>query len=245
MPNSTPFSLLVLIILISLFWHWRRLKSAKPRLLCAAVAGLFLMSWPPVSWVAAQTLEGWYVATAFPQGDAEAIVVLSGAVYPATRERPRAIIGYSTLERCEHAAWLYKNWRALPVLACGGLATRQKPPASVMMRETLEQQGVPPSMIWTEQRSRDTYESAVYGAEMLRGKNIKTIALVTDAYHMLRAEKCFRRQGVTVVAAPCGFSGGFGFRLGNLLPKSGSLMGNEEILHEWLGLGWYKLRGRI
>ena len=58
-------------------------------------------------------------------------------------------------------------------------------------------------MIWTEERSRSTHENAVFGAEILRQHEIGRIALVIEARSMLRAESCFRKQGITVVAAPC------------------------------------------
>ena len=73
------------------------------------------------------------------------------------------------------------------------------------MREMLERDGIPETMIWTEERSRSTYENAVYGAEVLRSHGITTIALVVEAQSMLRAEACFRKQGITVVPAASGY----------------------------------------
>jgi uncharacterized SAM-binding protein YcdF (DUF218 family) len=38
--------------------------------------------------------------------------------------------------------------------------------------------GVPAGMIWTEDRSKSTYENALFSAEILRAKGITRIALV-------------------------------------------------------------------
>jgi uncharacterized SAM-binding protein YcdF (DUF218 family) len=66
----------------------------------------------------------------------------------------------------------------------------------------LEQEGVPPSKIWTEEQSRSTYENALYSAKLLHGSGIHRIALVMEADSMLRAELCFRKQGLEVTPAP-------------------------------------------
>src|SRR2546430_13364869 len=86
-----------------------------------------------------------------------------------------------------------------------------------ILRRILRSEGVDDSMIWTEEQSRSTHENATYGAEMLRAKGIRQVVLVTEAYHMLRAEKCFRKEGIAVIAAPCGFRT-FDFALEEFLP---------------------------
>jgi uncharacterized SAM-binding protein YcdF (DUF218 family) len=72
---------------------------------------------------------------------------------------------------------------------------------------------------------------------------IGEIVLVVDADSMLRAELCFRREGIAVAPAPLGHrsvDAPAGF-----LPSWGSIRGNEVTLHESLGLLWYKMRGWI
>jgi uncharacterized SAM-binding protein YcdF (DUF218 family) len=64
----------------------------------------------------------------------------------------------------------------------------------------------PPSFLWTEERSHSTHENAVYGAEILRQRGITAIALVVEAKSMMRAAASFRKQGITVLPAPCNSS---------------------------------------
>jgi uncharacterized SAM-binding protein YcdF (DUF218 family) len=113
------------------------------------------------------------------------------------------------------------------------------------MRQLLEGAGVPETMIWTEELSRNTHEDALYGAAILRKHGIQRIALVVDAQSMPRAEACFRKQGIEVVPAPCDFHV-FGRPLSEeFLPNWNAVRRNERTLHEVLGLGWYWLRGWI
>jgi uncharacterized SAM-binding protein YcdF (DUF218 family) len=113
------------------------------------------------------------------------------------------------------------------------------------MGEQLERDGVPQSAIWLEKRSHSTHENAFYAAALLRQKGIRKIALVTDAYHMLRAEKCFRKEGLVVVPAPCGYRTLDGFHADELLPGWQPIAWNEDVAHETVGLLWYWIRGWV
>lgn len=100
-------------------------------------------------------------------------------------------------------------------------------------------------MISYEERSHSTYENALYASEILRKKGLEKIVLVTDGYHMLRAEKSFRKQGLVVVPAPCGFRTFGTFDLIKLIPDWEPIYWNEDALHEITGLFWYWIRGWI
>ncbi len=213
--------------------------------------GLFLLSlWPPVAFVASGTLEWWYEAGLQPpaEGEAQAIVVLSGAVRFSGPGEPPVYLGSDTYSRARHAAWLHKNWKPLPLLACGGIMEpgRQTISHADAMREFLAAEGVPPERIWAESGSRSTRENATGAAEVLHGKGVSRVVLVTDAYHMLRAERCFRRAGLEVIPAPCRFyTREFTMRPASFLPTSRALAACERVFHEWIGLAWYWLRGWV
>jgi uncharacterized SAM-binding protein YcdF (DUF218 family) len=112
------------------------------------------------------------------------------------------------------------------------------------MQELLRASGVAESMIWTERYSRSTHENAAYGAAILRKHGISTILLVTEASDMLRAEQCFRKEGLAVIPYPFAFRD-IGPALDELIPSWKAIAQNERTLHETLGLGWYWLRGWI
>jgi uncharacterized SAM-binding protein YcdF (DUF218 family) len=80
--------------------------------------------------------------------------------------------------------------------------------------------------------------------KILRGKGIRKIVLVTEAFHMLRAEWCFKKQRIEVVPAPCGFRGFRAQGSVDLFPNAEAIEWNEDTLHETIALLWYALSGR-
>lgn len=217
--------------------------TRRRKLLAAGLAGVFLAAWPPAAWLAARPLESWYPVQAPAMEDAGAIVVLAAGILKDKPGQPGPMPKRDTYVRCRYGAWLWKQSRKLPVLLCGG-PVPHPPAAAVVMRQMMLEEGVPESMLWTEEHSNSTYENAKLGTEILRAKRIRKIVLVTEGYHMLRSERCFRKQGVEVIAAPCNFTqleGG----TNTWVPGGEAVITNEQTLHEMIGLGWYLLRGRI
>jgi uncharacterized SAM-binding protein YcdF (DUF218 family) len=208
------------------------------------VVSLFLISWPPIDWLLSRPLEMWYPIRAYPPTPAEAIVVLGSAVERPVVERPYPSPDDQTFQRAAFAAWLHKHWKPVPVLACGGPQEAGLHPISETIRTLLEQAGVPGEKIWMEERSQNTHENAVFGAEVLRLHGVRAVALVVDASSMLRAEACFRKAGISVVAAPSDFRE-FGPLRAELLPNWQAIRHNETTLHELLGLAWYRLHNWI
>ena len=234
-----PFLLLLILLGFSRSSSrfWRRTG------ILAGIA-LFLWAWPPFAWLLTGTLEWRYPATAFPAGEAEAIVVLSGGSYQGHPAHAKPLVALDTYLRCQHAAWLYNHWRKLPVVATGGGWSDAA--VSTIMRPVLENAGVPPAMISTEEQSTSTYENAYFTAALLRQRGLQKIALVTEAYHMLRSEQSFRKQGLDVLPAPSNYRAvPFRFTLGNLLPSAKAILTNDDALHEWIGLLWYKASGKV
>ncbi len=220
----------------------------QPRALAFFTLTLFLLTWPPLSWLATGSLEWWYTDQPQPQGEADAIVILSGAAEPPGPYRPVAHLSRDSYSRCRHGAWLYKNWKAVPVMVCGGLpsAAAGAETVAAYMKDFLEAEGVPSGDIIEEGRSATTYENALFAAELLGQRQLGKIALVTDGWHMPRAAACFRARGLEVLAAPSSLrSASFEGPLARWLPSHHALVQNERVLHEWLGLAWYGLSGRL
>lgn len=192
-----------------------------------------------------RALEVPYPPQEFPQAETQAIVVLASKVYPASPPLPTPRLGSDTFERCVYAAWLYKNWRPLPILATGGTNHSDTPAYAHVMEEALHLEGVPESMIWSEEESHSTHQEALYSAEILKSRGIHKIALVTDAYHMRRAEASFRKQGLEVIPAACGYRALSSSVYFQVTPDWEAIAWNEDALHEAVGLVWYWLHGWI
>ena len=235
--------LLLLLAALGVIRDWRRSATGRrPWVQAIAVAGIWLLSLEATAWLVSRPLELAYGRSALPAGDAEAIVVLSGSVNAAVPHRPYAVATADTYRRVRHAAWLFHNWKPVPILVCGG--GRDDKPYAETMQQMLEREGVPREAIWVEPQSGNTYQSAVFGSAILRSRGIGTVALVIEANAMHRAAGAFRRQNIGVVPAPSRYIG-LSWHLQDFVPGWRGIALNGENLHEIAGIAWYKLRGWI
>jgi uncharacterized SAM-binding protein YcdF (DUF218 family) len=246
----TPYSMLMFCLGLALANLWWKRRETRGRLLlvtCPFVA-LMLLSAEPVEYVLLGTLEWKNKPLATRPDDAQAIVVLAGAVRAANGWRLRDELDESTTYRCLCASALYRQGGPCLVLVSGGKSdpTEPDPTCARAMRDFLVDLGVRESDLIVEDGSRSTYENAVESSKILTTRGIHRIVLVTDAVHMVRAASCFRRQGLVVVPAACHHvATGYTFELEDLIPRPVSVCNCQRVWHEWFGLAWYKLRDRI
>jgi uncharacterized SAM-binding protein YcdF (DUF218 family) len=243
-------TLLFVATALGLGWLWYRRRETRSGLLAvsAPFAALGVISLPAVAHLALGTLEWRYPTSITSPDGAGAIVVLSGSLAPADGVRGRAGLGDDTLYRCLHAAEVYRRAGPLPVLASGGKVDPAAPGPTLAraMADFLREQGVAAEDLILEERSRTTFENAVESARVLRARGIKRVVLVTEAVHMYRASLCFLGQGLEVTPAPCHpRARGFICSLSEFLPHPAAAQRFQLAVHEWLGVAWYRLRGRI
>jgi uncharacterized SAM-binding protein YcdF (DUF218 family) len=225
-------------------WLWTYRRSPGHGMAAAGLVFLMLISWPPFDWLLARPLEAWYPSVPFNAEPTDAIVILAGGISPARPGFPFESPNEATVDRCEFGIWLFKHWGHVPVLVSGGPERPGGKPYAVTLREFLEQAGVDPALIWTEERSGSTHENALYGAEILRRHGVRSIALVTGRQSMLRAEECFRKEGFQVTPAPSDERDLKNWH-GEVLPSWSSIRRNEITLHETIGLLWYHLHAWV
>jgi len=246
-----PATLLHVLTALALANLWWRRRETRARLLCLTVPFLLLtlVCFPPCAFLALRTLEGPVPASAALPRRPEVIVVLSGGLY-ADRSRPDAVeLAPDTFYRCRHALELHRLHPCALILVSGGLSDEapEGPTLADAMRDFLVAQGIKGTQILTESRSGSTYENAVECARLLRERGSMTgIVLVTEAKHMRRAVLCFRKQGVEVTPSACHYEADhFDSRPQEYLPSPAAAVKLGEVFHEWLGLGYYWLRGRV
>jgi uncharacterized SAM-binding protein YcdF (DUF218 family) len=109
------------------------------------------------------------------------------------------------------------------------------------MKKVLEEDfGV--AVRWVEERSRNTFENALFSAEVLKNENIGSAILVTHAFHMRRASEAFEQAGIRIVPAATVFaSTDFAFEMRDLVPQASSLLRSAYALHELVGLVAYRV----
>lgn len=247
-----PYTLAVLLTGAALAHLWRRRRESRGRLLLAVVpfGALTVLSLPPVAHLALGSLEWAYPPRGSrPSGaPAGAVVVLSAGVFPPDSVRPRDVLGDSSLYRCLEAARAYRAGPPLPVVAAGGKPDPSVPgvPCAELMAEFLATQGVRPADLVVEARSRTTHENAVEVRKVLAPRGVRRVILVTDAVHMRRASLCFRRQGFDVIPWPAHHRATeLGHSVFLLLPTPYAVGNCLAAAHEWMGLAWYRLTGKL
>jgi uncharacterized SAM-binding protein YcdF (DUF218 family) len=227
LPPAGP----LLVALLGLCWARRR-PRAGPAGAAAALVLLIAASLPLVGDRLLRSLETLPPIRADQLRSAQAIVVLGGGSYRAAPEYGGDTVNRNTLLRLRYAAVLQRR-SGLPMLVSGGAPFGGRPEAEAM-RAVLETDFAVP-VRWVEAASADTAENAANSARLLHAAGVQRIALVSQAWHLPRAVALFERQGLTVMAAPTGFSTPSPSLLEDLLPSAAALDRSSTALHEWLG----------
>jgi len=173
----------------------------------------------------------------------DAIIVLSGTMFPQGGARPAPELDYVSLQRTLCAARAYAEKRGPRLVISGGVA------ASVEMSRLALALGVPEEALIQERISRNTYESAKEVTRLLSPGN-KTL-LITSAIHMPRAMGLFRGQGLDVTAYPCGYltarkPWAWPRALPNVfMPDVHSLERSTRAIKELTGLAVYRVAGKL
>jgi uncharacterized SAM-binding protein YcdF (DUF218 family) len=106
--------------------------------------------------------------------------------------------------------------------------------------------GLPDSTFIIENKSRNTWENAIFSKQIVDSlkKDAKCL-LVTSAFHMPRSKACFDKAGLKTTIYPTDYYRHNNDNLIKLLfePSSSKLFAWEAILHEWIGVITYKIKG--
>jgi len=246
-----PFTLLFLLTALAVANLWRKRLETRRRLLLVVVPllALAMLCTPALAYLALGSLEWRYPPRHNERPhEAEAVVVLSGGIWLPDDVRVRTELAEDTLYRCLHAARLYRQGGPCLVVLSGGKVDPRRPGLTLAsaMHDFLLEQGIPESDMLIEDQSRTTYENAVQTAELLGKRGIEKIVLVTEATHLLRGELCFRAQGLEVTPSGCRYRAtSLNWSPSKLLPDAGAARDVQRAAHEWVGLAWYRLHGRI
>ncbi len=170
------------------------------------------------------------------------MVLGAGAVEHAPEYGGLDVPDAVALVRLQYGAHL-QHATLLPLMVSGGNASvkRRVQAKGVVMARTLRDDFRTP-VTWVEDGSEDTAQNASRSAAILKGAGIARILLVTHAMHMPRAREAFRRHGIDVVDAPTLFYSRARWSPYMLLPSASGLYRSYYAMHEWIGIGWYRLR---
>ncbi len=207
-----------------------------------------ICSLPIVSHILVDSLENkstYLKLKVVPQADV--IIVFGGVI---RREFP----GYpfpdldSAADRIWHAARLYHAKKAPKVILSGGRNDweRNSPSQAKTMAIFLKDLGVPENDIILEEKSRNTFENAIYSKKIMISNKMKNALLVTSALHMPRSKSIMEKIKVNFITISTDFMiVNNKTEIWDLLPNASSLNKTTFAMHEWIGIVVYKWRGWI
>lgn len=243
----TPSNLIATICLLGLLLTLVRWRKAGARISAAGIALLLVCGFSPLgNWLLlplSERFPAWHDDGRAPDG----IVVLGGAISPdLTAERGTAELNASA-ERMTAAAELARRFPNAKIVLSGGNANVFHPLSTEaeVGRVLLENLGVAADRIVREDRSRNTYENAIFTRDVVKPKPGERWLLVTSAYHMPRAIGVFRAANFPVEAYPIDWrTSGWKEAERPFLKLSAGLARLDTAAHEWVGLIGYRLAGR-
>lgn len=179
------------------------------------------------------------------------IVIFSGGVIRGIESGGEVYdqIGPHSMMRLYRAFQVYGKTQSDIIIAGGNIYDQPGKSISEVMRSVLGSWGVPSEQITIEERSKTTWENAVYSLDML-DKTIKNIILVTSALHMPRSYRTFQRvieekgrTDLNLVPYPGDYkTGNLPMDFSSFLPSCGALDTFSAAFHEWLGNLFYRLK---
>ena len=104
--------------------------------------------------------------------------------------------------------------------------------------------GIPKKNILIENKSRNTWENALYTSKFFKNKKNKKILLITSAWHMKRAMFCFDKNNIKVDSFSTDYTkGDIKINLEYLImPNSTSLVRWETLIKEMIGNIVYRIK---
>jgi len=180
-------------------------------------------------------------------GHHDAGVLLTGITQVSKSPHDRVYLSGGA-DRLTNTLWLYRAGRIDQIIISGGSGAIGKV-AQTEARDLytlLRLAGVPKGRILLEERSRNTRENALFTKQLLgRHPEIKSLVLVTSAFHQRRALGCFRRVGLSVTPWPADFRSTDRFADPSywLIPNSTAVGRWLLLAHEITGYLTYKVMG--
>lgn len=243
-PRTSLFAALVLAV--ALLWtKWTR----AGRLLATLVLILgFVLGSAPLGQLALNWIENRIPPPADLPPRVDGIVVLGGDVNPRMMRLRPATPGQDASRQIAFAdlARRHPDARLVYSGGSGQLLDREDTDADGA-RRLLPMLGLDPSRVLFEDRSRNTWENAVYAHELAAPKDGEVWLLVTSAFHMPRALGSFRKAGWRgLVPYPVGYitPPDVTANWSPALTFDGRMWALNAAIREFAGLIYYRLAGR-
>jgi uncharacterized SAM-binding protein YcdF (DUF218 family) len=243
-----PSSLLVLLIAAGVVLTWREgwLRSGRRMIACGA-AGLVAAGILPAGNLMMVPLEQRYDGVAPPSGQVAGIILLGGFEDGWVSRGRGGLALNEAAERLTEGVRLALKHPQAKLVFTGGVGgfLSGGTDAAGPVGDLLADYGIARERIVLEDRARNTYENALFTADLVKPKPGERWVLVTSAYHMPRAIGVFRHAGFDVVPLPVDYRTRGTVDLTRLFERIGAGLERTDLaFKEWVGLAAYRVTGR-
>lgn len=240
LPNAVV--LLVVLAVLGLWTRWFRFFRVFATVSMLLLA---LCAFSPLSLLLLRPLEDRFPR---PQltGPPAGIIVLGGSTDEFISFFRDTVALNESAERLTEAVRLARLYPTARLVFSGGSSAANPPTTeAAVARRLWTEMGLSPDRITVEDRSRNTWENAVFTKEIIGPQPSETWLLVTSASHMPRSVGIFRKVGLTVLAYPVDYrTMGNGGDFKTVRKADQSFQDLATAWHEWIGLGAYYLTGK-
>jgi uncharacterized SAM-binding protein YcdF (DUF218 family) len=232
------------------FWSFKTKDERKrKRLFIGALLLLYICS---NSFVVDELFRAWEFRTAdyYLMDTKYDVAIVLGGIARIDERQGKADFMYSS-DRLFQALPFLKNGRIKKLMFSGGSGSIRYPDhkEGIYIKKYLNSLHIPDSSLIIESESKNTHENAKFSKKMLDSLGFKgSVLLVTSAYHMKRAIKCFRKEGFTDLTpyVTNRISGPRKFEWDHcLIPNPDALFTLNFLIHEWIGSVVYWVKGYI
>jgi len=235
---------LIILILLLLFTNFKKLTIFSAKFLLI----LFLFfGYTPLSNFLLNKLEDFIKPSKYPVQQLTGVIILGGSfdLELESKERNEVLLN-SAAERLTKALEIYKKNPRLLILFSGA-SNKIKPigwSESDMAKKFFLEQGVRVDNLIFENKSRNTFENISYSKDIIKN-NKGTWGLITSASHMPRSYFAFKKQGLILEPISADYRTGTSSIFWINFDIKKGLENWNIILHEVVGIFYYKIAGKI
>ncbi len=175
-------------------------------------------------------------------------IVLTGITQNAHKTPSDRVYMQEGADRILHALMLYRKGKVKKILITGGTVEvmgKKHTSEAILLAQILAHAKVSKDDILLETSARNTHENAKNTKQLLVKKYPQNrLLLITSAFHMRRAEACFKKVGLEVVPFSAGFhTQDLKWKTAWLIPTGRALQLWSLLIHEVSGYLIYKIVG--
>ena len=244
---AEPANLLVFALIVGVIGLRTSRARAARRLLVATAVISALCAFGPVGALLTRPLEDRFARPGADMPAPDGVIVLGGAMNELINDARGVLMLDEFGSRMTEGVALARRFPDARLIFTGGsasLALHERTEADDA-RGLFEALGVPRDRLIAEDRSRNTYENAIFTRDLIHPRPDERFLLVTSGFHMPRAMGVFRRAGFNVIPWPADYltRGDASDYWRPRQSASDSLRAISISTKEWIGLVAYRLAG--